>query len=60
MQLIDLQSEFETRESETICATVHTQISPFSARYYDSFSLSFSSCRVDVFNGVYERERAIN
>ena len=31
---------------------------PFSARYYDSFSLSFSSCCVVVFNGVYERERA--
>lgn len=30
---------------------------PFSARYYDSFSLSFSSCCVVVFNGVYERER---
>ena len=30
---------------------------PFSARYYDSFSLAFSSCCVVVFNGVYERER---
>lgn len=30
---------------------------PFSARYYNSFSLSFSSCCVVVFNGVCERER---
>ena len=30
---------------------------PFSARYYNSFSLSFSSCCMVVFNGVYERER---
>ena len=38
-------------------ANVRRYRPPFSARYYNSFSLSFSSCCMVVFNGVYERER---